>query len=700
MFMRNVCLKALVLALTFVGLVGMALRTEAQNVQTLIQFTNSWQYDQTGRQLPANWMSSAYTPDGQWGPSSPGLLGTEDVPGPYLLHAPIQTPLIISGSVTTYYFRTTFNYAGSLNNVSLIATNLVDDGCAIYLNGLRVGGVRIPAGYTALNAAQFFPGGTEGALEVVTFTNLSALRVGQNLLAVEVHQSANPSSDVMFGLKLISIAPTALTITNQPDSQTVTVGDPVSFSVGVSGGPVTYRWFKDNVLQSSTSNELRITSAQVANAGNYHVVVSNVLGAVTSSTAILTVIADTDGPRMEAAVINNVPTGGGSPFGTNTINVIFNEALNAATARNTNNYQLVSATNSNIRIPIINALYSTALGTLLTVEGTNANWRPSGEYYLIVNNLADIRGNNLAPNSVIGVSIRVTTNLTQMIDRWDFYSTAFFDGTYPEIYRNTTNPWSGTNYVVDTAGGLWGNGSGILYVDPNPPPAQVCAGDTPQTLISFQNDPTLFRRIFTLPAGVSQDVEFQFRFLFDDGIVIYLNGVEIQRRNMPSGPWNEATRATVTVTDFGCVTNLTIKISDVPGLRLHTGRGNVLGTNVLAAAVFQSATPESDTWFGLEMDMVALRTAQAPTNRPPGTPTLVRNLINTPQGRKFVLSWPATNYGYNLQYSTDIMGTPRNWWTNSANWTQVADQANPYTNMIPPTTGPRRFYRLFRETLN
>jgi hypothetical protein len=186
--------------------------------------------------------------------------------------------------------------------------------------------------------------------------------------------------------------------------------------------------------------------------------------------------------------------------------------------------------------------------------------------------------------------------------------------------------------------------------------------------------------------------------VYDDGIIIFLNGVEIRRLNMPAGPWNELTRASTTVTDFGCTTNLVI---DVTGL--HVGSGSRLGTNVIAAAVFQSTTPESDTWFGLEFDLVTKRTASAPTNRPPGTPTLVRNVINTAQGRKFVLSWPPTNYGYNLQYSTNIVGNPprpdRHWWTNSANWTQVPDQSNPYTNMIPPA-GPRRFYRLFRETLN
>ena len=88
MFMRNVCSKVLVLALTLIGWAGVVSRTEAQTVQNLIQFTDSWRYDQTGRQLPANWMTSAYTEDAQWGPSSPGLLGLEpDAPSEYTIYA-------------------------------------------------------------------------------------------------------------------------------------------------------------------------------------------------------------------------------------------------------------------------------------------------------------------------------------------------------------------------------------------------------------------------------------------------------------------------------------------------------------------------------------------------------------------------------------------------------------------------------------
>jgi hypothetical protein len=299
-----------------------------------------------------------------------------------------------------------------------------------------------------------------------------------------------------------------------------------------------------------------------------------------------------------------------------------------------------------------------------------------------------------------------------MANSWDFYSIAVFDPTYPEIYNNTTNPWYGTNYVVDYASGLWGNGCGILFIDPNPPGGTVCANDTPCTLISFQNDPSLFRRTFNLPADVPGGGTFRFRFVVDDGLVLYLNGVEIHRRNMPNGVWNQNTKALTTVTDFGCVTNLTIPVT---GLRR--------GSNVLAAAVFQAAGAgaESDTWFGMEMDLQFTHTSRTPTNVAPGTPTIVRTpvLTNSQGGRYYVLSWPETNYGYALMYSTNVVdygysfrngapisGNPgpnpaRRWYTNAPLWLQVSNQANPFTNPIPSgTTGARRFYKLFREKLN
>ena len=229
----------------------------AQQVTTLIQFTNVWKYDQTGLELGTAWRTNDYD-DSAW-PSGPGLLGFEDGLAPYQVHAPRLTPLTVSPAVTTFYFRTSFQFTGSLEGLTLFATNLVDDGCVIYLNGERVGGVRVPVSF---NATTTFSGPTvEGQLDVVALTNLAALRRGANQLAVEVHQSSALSADVMFAMKLVAVNETPLVITNQPQSQAVTLGDPVTFTVGVEGGPVWYRWQKGGVSlapRATASSSVRL----------------------------------------------------------------------------------------------------------------------------------------------------------------------------------------------------------------------------------------------------------------------------------------------------------------------------------------------------------------------------------------------------------------------------------------------------------
>lgn len=83
-----------------------------------------------------------------------------------------------------------------------------------------------------------------------------------------------------------------LTILVQPASRSALAGDPISLSV-VAGGPapLTYQWYRNgtNVIGDATNATLVFGSAQIADSGNYSVVVSNPYETVTSSTAILTV---------------------------------------------------------------------------------------------------------------------------------------------------------------------------------------------------------------------------------------------------------------------------------------------------------------------------------------------------------------------------------------------------------------------------
>lgn len=88
--------------------------------------------------------------------------------------------------------------------------------------------------------------------------------------------------------------PTAPSIIAQPTSQTVLVGQRVSFTVGTLGAaPMTYQWRHAGTnLPGATARTLTIPSPYYTDAGSYQVVVANGLGSpVTSAAATLTLQA-------------------------------------------------------------------------------------------------------------------------------------------------------------------------------------------------------------------------------------------------------------------------------------------------------------------------------------------------------------------------------------------------------------------------
>jgi hypothetical protein len=115
------------------------------------------------------------------------------------------TQMAINGTIpyATYYFRRHFTFNGSTEGVVLKALTMIDDNALIYLNGQEAVRIRLPAGaltYTSTGSGAVGPG-TEAAEETWTLPT-SLLVQGDNVLAVEVHQNSNTSSDVVWGMKL------------------------------------------------------------------------------------------------------------------------------------------------------------------------------------------------------------------------------------------------------------------------------------------------------------------------------------------------------------------------------------------------------------------------------------------------------------------------------------------------------------------
>jgi hypothetical protein len=110
---------------------------------------------------------------------------------------------------------------------------------------------------------------------------------------IRIYNRALSSNEVA---QLYAIESTPPSITTPPSTQTAEMGSIASFSVDVTNTPpggTYYQWYLSgtNALGSATSASLELANVQPAQAGAYTVVVTNLLGAVTSAPALLSVIA-------------------------------------------------------------------------------------------------------------------------------------------------------------------------------------------------------------------------------------------------------------------------------------------------------------------------------------------------------------------------------------------------------------------------
>lgn len=83
-----------------------------------------------------------------------------------------------------------------------------------------------------------------------------------------------------------------VTILEPPVARTVSEGDAATFAVVAAGtSPLTYQWQKNSVnIPGATSSSLAIANARASDAGTYRVIVSNVVGPVTSAAVALRVL--------------------------------------------------------------------------------------------------------------------------------------------------------------------------------------------------------------------------------------------------------------------------------------------------------------------------------------------------------------------------------------------------------------------------
>jgi hypothetical protein len=159
-----------------------------------------WSYEQSDIDLGTAWRDPNYDPsapgDGSSWSSGKGLFYVESssLPGPK------NTPLTLGAP--TYYFRTEFYFDGDPNEVDQLQIyTILDDGAVIYLNGDDVNRIGIDPG--PISHTDYADRTVGNAIKEGPFIiSTKRLYHGNNVIAVEVHQTNATSSDIVWGMEL------------------------------------------------------------------------------------------------------------------------------------------------------------------------------------------------------------------------------------------------------------------------------------------------------------------------------------------------------------------------------------------------------------------------------------------------------------------------------------------------------------------
>ena len=591
--------KMTVLAIGLIAMAGEITSAVAQRAN-IFQNTNVWKYMATPSDTAfclngTGWETSGFD-DSSW-PSAPGGFTGGETSAASLVGVTTTTlPAPTPSQGRPQYFRTHFTM-GSIANTSLILSNRIDDQAVFYLNGTRVADYRHPT-----NPEDCTPGGAGGdeatVWIVITLTAqqlAGILQTGDNVLAVSVHQNATGSSDMVFVCQLWSelAAPVTITDTTGLSNRTVVACTTTTLSVGVSGSsPITFQWIKGGVdidpavNPTATNQSLVLSNFAQGDAGNYTVRVQNPLATVTSSpAAVLTFAPDTTPPTVSSVV-------GESDL--ITFLVTFSEPMDPQTLTDNFAYQIHAADNSDTLI--IDNTITVVSPTQITLTTSLTPRNPGKNYLLIVNedgsatiseacNTANVIGQNtITPIAVLVQAVGITdTQLWRYLDdntdpgaTWA--DVGFNDSAWPEAPAPFGDP----------------------ITEPSPVPIRTeltrgpNAGTTDYT--------TAFFRTHFVNPGSGANATMSIRTTVDDGLVLYLNGVEIFRSNVV---------ATATRTSYGGGVAGDIGTAYQGPFQFDVSNLTP-GDNVLAAILYQADATSSDWVFGVEVNILVTNVSSGP----------------------------------------------------------------------------------------
>lgn len=205
-------------------------------------------------------------------------------------------------------------------------------------------------------------------------------------------------------------------------------------------------------------------------------------------------------------------------------------------------------------------------------------------------------------------------------------------------------------------------------------------GDGPATTVSFGPSSTnkyittYFRKTFNVTSLASLN-NFTLNVVRDDGLVVYINGVEVARDNMPGGAPVHTTLASAAISGTGETTAISFSLSTC---------NFVEGVNTIAVEMHQSDVTSSDLSFDLELV----------GNVAGGPPTLSRGpYLQKGSQTAITVRWRTSNACYGRLEVGPSFGTYT---------TASSDETCPTTEHIVTVTGlspdTKYFYRISSTT--
>ena len=348
----------------------------------------------------------------------------------------------------------------------------------------------------------------------------------------------------------------------------------------------------------------------------------------------------------------------------NLLNMIFSKVPNAniiiAKATTLQNAGLgygVYATN----MPIYNA----ALQKMVNQRRAQGQNLFLADMFSAVDYSTGFLSDHLHPNplGLKAIAAEWATRIQAISIRTNRFMSVFINGganwKYSDVGQDLGADWAQTNYD-DSA---WSNGIARLgYGDPTTATPVSFGPDLTNKLVT-----TYFRRPFAVPWNAVV-TNLNFRLARADGAVVWLNGQEVYRVNLPAGP--------IAYTNFAlnAMTGFTAQIFYPTNIAVT---GSLTGTNLIAVEVHLSSA--TNATLGFDMELIGS-----------GNLLPTPSLSITPVGTNFMLSWPETNNAGFALYSTTNLNPPATWAIST-----VVPQTNAGMFVVTQAMdSPTRFFRL------